>query len=462
MDTRKVGKEDFISKLPNDVVAHILSYLNTKEAVQTAVLSRRWRYLWTYIHSLNFNDFHIREMEGRNQVFMDFVDRVLGLRGSRNIQTFTLGFYDFRRQNDLLRVNAWINYALCCNVKELDLFLLLEYEERIPVRLPENFSSCESLVALKLRTDFVFTIPSTITCFPSLKVLRVDAKHPDCEFLSTLFCRCPVLEDLFIYVNDLGQDGDDQVEHTFTISIPTLKRLKIDICRRFENFSDQKFIIQTPNLVYLTIQDDSMAYFVIDEIPSLLEAKVSIGHSTFFYKDQVSQQEAHRLLMGILKGIRNAKFLNLSASTTAALSYAVDDDLPTFLFMLRLEMGIDHFFGWKSLPHFLRNSPILEFLVLERVTFDEAGGELDVEDNFGWIPPMPQPYCLLQHLKEIKMRYLWALEDEAEVVKYLLENGKVLEKMSFMFDEDSSEEELNADMIEEFPRGSEKCVIEFD
>ncbi|XP_022734054.1 probable FBD-associated F-box protein At1g32375 [Durio zibethinus] len=291
MDTRKVGEEDFISKLPNGVVGHILSYLNIKEAFQTAVLFRRWRieirFLWTLWTE-----------------FFAFVDP----------EIFRHSLWDFLVPSR--RVNEWISYAQRCNVKELGLFLFLENDERIRVRLPENFSSCASLVALTLGNDFVFTIPSTITCFPSLKVLRVGAAYPDCEFLSTLFCRCPVLEDLLIRVI-LYQDGDDQVKHTFTISIPTLKRLKIDISRRFEIFWDQKFIIQTPNLEYLTILDDFMTYFVVDEIPSLLEAKVSIVDFTFFYKDKLSQQEVHRVMMGILKGIRNTKFLNLKASTTA-------------------------------------------------------------------------------------------------------------------------------------------------
>ncbi|CAI0625854.1 unnamed protein product, partial [Linum tenue] len=37
---------DLTSKLPDDVVIHLLSFLNLKEAIRTSVLSGRWRDLW--------------------------------------------------------------------------------------------------------------------------------------------------------------------------------------------------------------------------------------------------------------------------------------------------------------------------------------------------------------------------------------------------------------------------------
>lgn len=39
-------KEDFISNLRDDILCHILSLVPLRCAVQTSVLSNRWRYLW--------------------------------------------------------------------------------------------------------------------------------------------------------------------------------------------------------------------------------------------------------------------------------------------------------------------------------------------------------------------------------------------------------------------------------
>lgn len=52
-----------------------------------------------------------------------------------------------------------------------------------------------------------------------------------------------------------------------------------------------------------------------------------------------------------------------------------------------------------------------------------------------WIPPESVPKCLLSHLKTISIkglkgkRYIGYL-DEMELTKYLLKNGRVLEKMT--------------------------------
>ncbi|XVE84344.1 hypothetical protein DITRI_Ditri17bG0005100 [Diplodiscus trichospermus] len=264
-------------------------------------------------------------------------------------------------------------------------------------------------------------------------------------------------------------NNNNQVNHTIRISIPTLKKLKIsllfaDECDEY--CSDYKFIIQTPNLEYLTSDDYALAHFVIDEIPSLREAKVRNDCTIHIQNDEVTHEKAHRV-MEMLIGIRNAKALTLSVGTTAALSYAFQDDLPTFPFLKRLEvLEIDHAHGWKFWSHFLPNSPILECLVLERKRMEilieqlkDYNEEIKVEALPRWNQPQSVPCCLLQHLKEITMRSLWGLEDEVQLVKYLLENGHFLEKLCINFDDTAFA--VDKDRIINFARGSDKCIIKF-
>ena len=46
---------DRMSSLPHDVRTHILSFLTTREAVQTCILSKRWINTWTSVSDLKFN-----------------------------------------------------------------------------------------------------------------------------------------------------------------------------------------------------------------------------------------------------------------------------------------------------------------------------------------------------------------------------------------------------------------------
>lgn len=50
------GLEDRISKLPDAVLCHILSFMPTKYAVLTSVLSKRWQYLWTCVNTLDLDN----------------------------------------------------------------------------------------------------------------------------------------------------------------------------------------------------------------------------------------------------------------------------------------------------------------------------------------------------------------------------------------------------------------------
>ncbi|GJU49497.1 ARID DNA-binding domain-containing protein [Tanacetum coccineum] len=46
----------WLISLPEDILSQILSLMLTKFAVRTSILSKRWRYTWALIHSLDFDD----------------------------------------------------------------------------------------------------------------------------------------------------------------------------------------------------------------------------------------------------------------------------------------------------------------------------------------------------------------------------------------------------------------------
>jgi hypothetical protein len=73
---RVIDNNDKLSDLPDCVLLHILSFLNTKYAIQTCVLSKRWKNLWKRLPSLKIGYSHFKDL----RCFEYFVHGFLGRR----------------------------------------------------------------------------------------------------------------------------------------------------------------------------------------------------------------------------------------------------------------------------------------------------------------------------------------------------------------------------------------------
>ncbi|XP_058781327.1 F-box/FBD/LRR-repeat protein At1g78750-like [Vicia villosa] len=130
---------DMLSDLPDCVILHILSFLNTKDAVRTCVLSVRWKDMWKRVPALilDKSDF------GTIKIFAKFVSEVLSLRDS-SIALQSIDFDD----NCCLEprfIKRVVNYAISNNVQRLGLSARCNIEQ-----IPPNFFSCHTLTYLKL------------------------------------------------------------------------------------------------------------------------------------------------------------------------------------------------------------------------------------------------------------------------------------------------------------------------
>ncbi|CAJ2641160.1 unnamed protein product [Trifolium pratense] len=130
--------EDRLGDLPETVILHILSFLNAKQAVETCVLSKRWKDLWKRLPKLIL----CSDDYGTYKIFTKFVSKVLALRDS----SIALQALDFKPQNGRSHmVKRIINYAISHNVQQLGLYVNGHITE-----IPSKVFSFRTLTHLKL------------------------------------------------------------------------------------------------------------------------------------------------------------------------------------------------------------------------------------------------------------------------------------------------------------------------
>jgi len=136
--------QDRLSDLSDCVLLHILSFLDTKHAVQTCILSSRWSNLWKHISSLKLSSRHFQKnLKG----FTKFVSHVLSLRND----TTSLLALDFYRSGtiDPRILKRILKYAFSHNVQQLQVDV-----KCFSPKFPPSFFSCHTLTTLKLTIDY--------------------------------------------------------------------------------------------------------------------------------------------------------------------------------------------------------------------------------------------------------------------------------------------------------------------
>ncbi|KAL8032014.1 hypothetical protein ABFX02_13G066300 [Erythranthe guttata] len=417
---------DRLSDLPDSVLCHILSFLPTKISAATSILARRWRFLWCYVPNLHFH--HANE---------DCINSVFLLHKLQTINTFR--FTDFRDEND--RVEKCITFAIERNVKNIDIFLCM-------ANLPRCIYTCKTLVDLTINS--IDLLPESGPVFlPLLKKLHLFYVHQN--GYDTLLSGCPVLEELLIH---------SYIDYaSFKISSPTIKRLLIDLHSAGDESSNEsnfdykrcyyKLEINTPALVYLYLADNSGQHIKCGPLNSLIEANIEANIDVEGYIDDVVYA---RYLVEFIDRLRNAKFLKLNLSHyTKYIQSALCARTMSFRNLVKLEFTSECLFSLK----FLEDADNLEILILEEVHKQRA--------MTGCMEPEQVPTCRLSRLRTTKLVGIKGNLYELEIIKYLLRNAKVMEKMEIVYSRCLLRNQKN-NMIEEistFQRGSSVCEVRY-
>ncbi|XP_010277953.1 PREDICTED: F-box/LRR-repeat protein At3g58900-like isoform X3 [Nelumbo nucifera] len=370
---------DRISALPKAVLHYILSFLDVRSAVQTSMLSKRWRYIWTTLPYLNFD--HILflaygwnwggENLGMDQ-FLDLIDRVLFLRGGSHIQKFRL--YCIRNYFDTGRLHTWTLVAARCNVEEVD----IRVSAKEAVELPHCLYISESMSVLKLNLGSKrpkLVLPSSMG-LPNLKILHLCSLcFVDDELTNKLLCNCPLLESLIIRYCTLKN-----VEN-LKISAPRLKNLVIETCFEDSEVYEEsgrsfscKINVSAPNLISFKCRDHLKREYTLENLYSLVNADIDMYLEEDYDNELLKlphkrKEEYAQCMIKWLTGLSNIKALTLSDLLLKIVAEVPDvlENLPTSFFKskyLKLKSGLSKD-SIIAICYLLKHFTDIETLVLE-------------------------------------------------------------------------------------------------
>ncbi|KAK6229460.1 hypothetical protein SCA6_018411 [Theobroma cacao] len=424
---------DRISQLPDVLLQHILSFLPTKEAMATSILSKRWLWLWTSVPVLDLEDSLFCKSNGKLRTdFIRFVTEVLILNKVASLDKFRLKFH---RVYPPSSVNTWLWAAAARGIQELDITI---HEFSPLLKLPCALFTAKTLHILKLTHGIVLDVPGTVS-LPSLKVLHLALiKYASDASVSRLFAGCPVLQELLVQ----KFDGDNAL--ALNISISTLKTLSISFST---GRGAHKLKINAPILEYLNLQDNLPLEYDIENVSSLVEANVTVSFL----------ENRH---IPLVKALSNVKCLSINWDWYTSLTLGSCKTFPLFLNLVRLELSIGCG-GWSVASRFLENSHNLEVLVLAKNANCRGLGH-----ECCWRPPKSVPKCLLSPLTLVYFRGFEGLTYQLRVVKFILKNARVLKMMEICTNGISDPpSDSKFDMLRKllmFPRGSKACQLQFN
>ncbi|KAL2242695.1 putative F-box/LRR-repeat protein At5g41840 [Sesamum indicum] len=349
MDDADADGIDRISNLPNEILCHILSFLPTKYAVATSILSTKWKNLFPLIPNLRLrlDDSLLLHPESTPETylvsFMNFVDRLLNvtLHDVPSIYAFCLICQKF---DDGGEIANWVQAALRLNVNRMDLRIRGLRNSNF---LFDSLFGC-NIVSLNLLLDFADDAPECRFSLPNLKMLSVQ--YMKFNAVNVLLECCPVLEYLVVY-NCYCNPGE-----MLRICIPSLMALKLV---NGVNCLEGELELDAPNLEYFNYGGFLATRFLAKTLKCLRIARLDLDENVSQYPYESDEQAAK-----LIKVCSDAEKLWLSENVVIMLHHC-PHPLPRFRKLVALAIKIMEPHGWELLPSLLNCAPNLKKLYLK-------------------------------------------------------------------------------------------------
>jgi hypothetical protein len=312
------------SDLPDEMVHHILSFLQMRDLSRLSVVSRRCRELCISNPDLDLSNIDlINSDESSRSRFYSFVDRLISLRCMRQVktQTFRLrwSFVGGGGGGDEYRVATWLQHAVNIGVARVKLELVFDLGK--PFDLPLCVLGCNSLRQLKVdagngfiklpSSDFAATnlrrlalgpvriekgcnVGELLSSFKSLKHLRLDK----ISGIKSMTFTSPSVETLLLTTYD---------DELCNISILQEKLQNLFIYWSSKS-GGKSLTIYAPNLKNFYWAGSAVDYYnCMKDLPNLFNVGMGISFPT-------QQASCKHIFDKILHSIRRAKRLTINES----------------------------------------------------------------------------------------------------------------------------------------------------
>ncbi|XP_074275678.1 F-box/FBD/LRR-repeat protein At1g13570-like [Silene latifolia] len=495
---------DFFGNAPDIVIDKILESLPISMAVQTSVLSKRWRWAWLSLKSLIFGLDFWKELTSKDeyydlQKFSQIISNILlHHRGSvHDFYVYIPAIQDINR--DCANHSQWISFLSNNGVRKITMINNWLTKKDIT----SYIFWCRELVGLELK-GFCFCPPPTdFNGFPNLKHLVLEDIHFKQNIFSSLIENCRMLETLKL----VGWSGMDQI----VIDAPTLQTLILNghfESLAFRNIRSLRSIsmglkimpnklvtVATIDVVNLLATSCQLQFIQFDgHLCKLFAAGGNIRSSSVTFNNLnelclsnlcLSEFGTLRDLLSLIECCPHIKKLDISVIS----GENVGQHIPDFNYNYKLdhlrEVYIKGIIGsiaeLKFVEYLLAISPILENLFFKSGEF-RVDSELKMSRALMGFPRASTKARLLvtsgknvgqniddfnynyklDHLHEVSIKGITGSSAELKLVEYLLAISPVLENMFFYSDKLGIElEQKMLRALMGFPRASPKARLLF-
>ncbi|KAK2984757.1 hypothetical protein RJ640_004582 [Escallonia rubra] len=402
---------DYISRMPIEVLLHIFYFLPLKYWIVMSLVSKQWKYIWTQISILNLDEAelvtdiirkeisclsciaslnhhicqcHQHAVNAARRKFAEIVDRILLFHSGCTVEQFRLSCHHDNQEMYAPTVDKWVQFSMTSNIIELEL--------DFSPGMPNNYYEMEGLLVRRNIDCQPYALPRHAFEPKLLKVLTLSF----CKFEASSYGAFKSLKRLSLYhVDILDCSIGDLVS-----KCPALEDLSLKYCFHPEKFFVCKQELKIQYLFLMHCMTENRAMFPIDIITPNLLILTIIG--SYLMSTSVK---------------RATKLINVTIDIEQRFA---DHAQGNFLASLLLDLFHCHTLALSS-------------WCIQEVFQDMIPNIFEFEAQSYWESQNSPFHCLQNCLKKVKIYGFVGQNTEMEMVKFLLENGTVLETLDVYY-----------------------------